>query len=84
MCLGSSLPCPGLAQSLCGIQQNCTYDNATGQCSGTAYACNVLASAYACSTQQGCSWQMVCSGTPFPCTSRTTSALCTGAGCVWD
>jgi hypothetical protein len=82
MCIGSSLPCPGLNQSLCGVQQNCTY--AAGVCSGTAYACNVLSSAYACTPQQGCTWQMACSGAPTACASFADSATCSGAGCTWN
>jgi hypothetical protein len=85
MCAGSALPCAGLDASKCGVQQNCTYDNLTGQCSGTVFACNVLAAAYGCTTQQGCSWQMGCTGTAsVTCASFGDSATCSGAGCTWN
>jgi hypothetical protein len=85
MCTGTALPCAGLNQSKCGIQQNCTYDNVTQQCSGTVYACSVLGAAYGCTTQQGCSWQMGCTGTAtVACSALGDSASCAAAGCVWN
>jgi hypothetical protein len=84
-CTGSALPCAGLDQSKCGIQQNCTYDSLSQQCSGSVDACNVLSAAYGCTTQQGCTWQMNCSGVPtITCSSLSDSAICTAAGCLWN
>ena len=82
-CVGTALACSAANRSQCGLQQNCTYDSVTGQCSGTAYDCYVLAAAYACTTQVGCAWQMGCNGTPTACSSHSDSASCTGAGCRW-
>jgi hypothetical protein len=82
-CVGSALPCAGLNQSKCTIQQNCTYAGVT--CSGTAIACNLLAAAYGCTTQQGCTWQAGCAGTAgVSCSSLRDSASCTSAGCTWN
>jgi hypothetical protein len=82
-CVGSVLPCAGLNESRCTLQQNCTFSG--GVCSGSAIACNLLAAAYGCTTQQGCTWQPGCLGSAsVSCTSLRDSASCTSAGCSWN
>jgi len=70
-------------QAVCDTQQGCSYNTKNNKCTGTHEACSVYGTQGVCETNLNCSWQAGgCSGTPFPCSSYTTPASCSSAGCT--
>ena len=59
----------------------------TSLCSGTMlYVCADNTDLSTCSTMNGCTWDPsngICTGTPSPCSSYTTSTWCVYNGCTW-
>jgi len=59
----------------------------TGLCSGTPVACEIQSRESNCQTESGCVWNpstLSCSGTPWPCSTYTTSTWCGFNGCTWS
>ncbi len=83
VCTGRARDCFFLDGYSCSSQNGCFlsgYD-ADATCMGYASSCDGLT--YGCSSQDGCSTEHVCKGTPVACNKVEAEDACKKQGCDW-
>lgn len=85
-CSGTVLVCSTWNgnQATCLTQSGCTWSAAQGgKCNGSHLACSTYVINTTCQTNLNCTWAASgCSGTPNSCSSYSTAASCSSAGCT--